>query len=117
MPEIIAIIIFGLSVLGIAVIILKKIPVLASLSLDNPKQENVLGAIKNRLQNNKHLKPISREVLLQKILSKIRVFTLKIEEKTSARLKSLRQKSLQKKKSNFSEDYWEKLRENKDKPE
>jgi len=117
MPELIATIVFGLSVLGITFIILKKIPVLASLNLDDLKQEDVLSAIKSKLQNNKHLRPISREVLLQKILSKIRVFTLKIEEKTSARLKSLRQKSLQKKKSNFSEDYWEKLRENKDKPE
>lgn len=97
---------FG-SLCGIIVILIRKIPVLAELPVDNTKKTGFLEKIKNKMGDRKILNGFSSEILLQKLLSKIRITTLKIENKTSNWLSKLRQKSLEKK--NFSDNYWQKI--------
>ncbi|MDP3093284.1 MAG: hypothetical protein Q8N16_00805 [bacterium] len=111
------IVLFG-SLIGMLVIFFKKAPVLADL----PKTTSVfetkkrtLAVLLEKLKNLPFLKNFSLEMTLQKILSKFRVFTLKIENRTGHWLEALRARA----KKNSSEEkkddnYWEKL-EQKDK--
>lgn len=111
MIELIAIIIFLVGLIGMSVIIVRKVPVLVEL----PAQEtgpSSLEKFRERIKNNGGLRSFSKELLLQKIVSKIRVLTLKTDNKTSNWLMELRQKSA-KKRTNFSEDYWKKIRNRK----
>lgn len=109
MLELIFIIILLASILGIGLIVLRKIPALVELSPQEIKGPGAFGKIKEKIKNNKRLKSFSGELLLQKILSKIRVLTLKTENKTSNWLMRLRQKN----KNKFSGDYWKKIRKEK----
>ncbi len=103
MKEIIATLTLFGSLFGIIVILIRKVPVLAELSI----QESRKKTKKKTDNNNKLIGEASIEILLQKLLSRIRITTLKIENKTSNWLSKLRQKSLEKK--NFSDNYWQKL--------
>lgn len=112
MVELIFTIILFVGLIGMGVIIIRKIPVLAKLSAVEIKKPGVLGKLKDKVRNNGTIKAFSGEVLLQKMLSKIRLLTLRTDKKTSAWLAQLRQKSIEKKKK-FSEDYWKKIRRGK----
>jgi len=108
MPEIIAIIILvsSLSVMGI--IIYRKIPLL----LELPKTVSVQFNWKERLTKIKDvppLKDLSFEIFLQKILSRVRILTLKTDSKTSSWLQRLRERS-QKNKIKEKDNYWEKIK-------
>ena len=89
MLEIIAIVILISSILGIGIIIYRKIPALKTLPepvekpIDN--KSNIKKKVKNLL--------ISNEKYLQKILSKIRILFLKIDNKTFGWLQELRKRS------------------------
>ena len=93
--------------IGMGVILVRKIPVLAKTSVK--AGPGVLGKLKERVKSNGTLKGFSGETLLLKILSRVRVLTLKTENKTGSWLGKLRQRSLEKKRK-FSDDYWKKLR-------
>ncbi len=95
-----------------------KAPLLANLPKTSPVFEtrkriltNFLETTKERIRSLPFLKDFSFEVLLQKILSKVRIFTLRVESKVSSWLESLRARA--KKKNNDKEtkddNYWEKL--------
>jgi len=115
MTEIISLSISFISFLGLIIFILRKIPVLAQLSIVEDKSYQKDGIIlrivlflKEKTKNIKNfLKSIPFEIILQKILSKIRILALKIENKIASWLSVLRKKSIEKK--NFSENYWKKL--------
>lgn len=109
MVELIATIILGISLIGMGLILIRKIPVLSELSPQKIEGPGILGKLKDKVKSNGALKTFSGEVLLQKILSKIRIITLKTDKRTSTWLTRLRQKSL-KKKNNFSDDYWKKIK-------
>jgi len=118
MIDIIFLVIFLVSIAGMGVILIKKIPILAELSVDNDysflnKKRRVLWKKINGVVNRK-IKTFSGEIILQKILSKIRITSLKIENKTNSWLYKLRKKSLRKKESKLSDEYWEKIKEEKD---
>ena len=101
-------IIFFVSIIGMGIIVFRKIPVLTEL----PLQETELGHSKrfrDKIKNNRALRLFSGELLLQKTLSVIKVLTLRTENKTSAWLANSRRRAL-KKKDKFSNDYWRKLR-------
>lgn len=107
MVEFILLIIFILSLWGMAVILLRKIPILIKLPEAPTKVFNPKG-IKSFLG----FGDFSYELYLQKILSRIRVLTLKTDNKTSGWLEKLRQK---KNKENGNNDkYWEELKRAKD---
>jgi len=115
MLNLIFLIIFLISLIGIGIILIRKIPVLVQLSPQKVAKPEIFRKLKNKvknIKNNRPLKNFSSEILLQKILSKIRILTLKTENKTSCWLGKLRKRSSVKKKK-FSDDYWQKIRKEK----
>lgn len=101
-------IVFVLSLTGIGIILFRKIPLLLQL----PETANSPFGWKEllvRIKNSSPLKDFSFEMFLQKILSKVRVLTLKTDSKTSNWLQRLRARSQQKK---FEEDdnYWQEIK-------
>ena len=112
MIVLIAIIILFIGLMGMSVIVIRKTPVLAELSIQQIKGPDTFGKIREKIKNNRAFKFVSRGILLQKILSKIRIFLLKTDSKTNNWLIRLRQKSLRSK-SKFSEDYWKKIKKGK----
>ena len=110
MLELIALVILICSLAGMGVILFGKIPFLAELpEQETRRQLKFFSMLKKRIGNNSLLKSISLEVFLQKILSKIRVLTLKLENKTALWLQRLREKA-QKRKIKERDHYWEKIR-------
>ena len=117
MSVLIAVIILFLGLTGMGIIMFRKIPVLAELP-EVAGGFNIKAKIlqvKEKIKFSKYFKLPPSEFILQKILSKVRVLTLKIETKTAGLLQKLREKS-QKKKEN--EQYWQKLKKsiNEEKP-
>lgn len=108
MLELIALIILIFSLVGMGIILFRKIPLLLELPETLPSQfswRNLLLKIKNSTI----LKGFSIETLLQKILSKIRILTLKTDSKTSSLLQKLRERS-QKKKFSENDNYWKEIK-------
>jgi hypothetical protein len=108
MIEIIALIILLGSFVGMGVIVYRKIPVLIALPIRGNAIPRIFGSLKYRIKNNEAIKSFSVETILQRYLSKIMVFVLKIENKIGEWLMKLRQKNIQKK-TKFSNDYWQKI--------
>jgi hypothetical protein len=107
MTELIAFIVLVFSLIGLATILFRKIPLL----LEFPETSSSLGW-KTMLSKAKDLSSLNKgsfETLLQKILSKIRVVTLKTDNKTSGWLQRLRERSV-KKRFEEEDNYWEKIR-------
>lgn len=114
MGETIAQIILFISFVGIAVIIVRKIPVLAKLpmqkpSVPEPYPNSWSEKLIRKIKNFPGLKSFSLEIFLQKILSKIRILSLKADSKTFNLLQKLREKT-QKKKNLENDDYWKELK-------
>jgi len=112
MIELIAIIILLLGLIGMSIIIVRKIPVLVDLAPEKIGGPGILRKIKDKVKSNGTLKSFSAEILLQKALSKIRVLSLRADRQTCDWLAKLRQNAIEKKKK-FSEDYWKKIRKGK----
>lgn len=111
MLELIATIILIIGLIGMTVVVFRKIPVLAKLSLQEI-EPGPLSKLKEKVKNNGALKVFSSEILLQKILSKIRFLAWKADRKTDTWLTKSRQRSLEKK-NKFSDDFWKKIRRGK----
>jgi len=114
MPELIAIIILLCSVVGIGVIIFRKIPILVELPEVSPRKKKGKEPrfFQRGLEKIKKIGPLrsfSFEIFLQKILSKIRILSLKTDNKTFNWLQKLREKA-KKNKSKENDNYWEKLK-------
>ncbi len=104
--EIIAQIVLGFSLLGMAIILFQKIPVLVELPeiVEKSQKEKKIFSFYPKWK-----KKIKSEFFLQKLLSQIRILTLKTDSKTYNWLQKLREKS-QKKKFQQDDNYWEKIR-------
>ena len=114
MVQLLSIIVLFLSLAGMAVILLRKMPVLGKL----PERDFAFGnslvcGLRGGLKKMPVIKGFSYELYLQKVLSKIRVLTLKTENKTGSWLERLRQKNYQKNQTNH-DSYWEALKKAKD---
>jgi len=113
--EIAAIIILFSSLIGIGVILFRKIPVLAELPDYKPSNVVISSPVKwyknlkEKIKNISFFKSFSSGVFLQKILSKIRILSLKVENKIAFWLQKLRERSL-KKKNLENDNYWEELK-------
>lgn len=110
--EIITEIILFCSLLGMGIIILRKIPVLSELPeipVDRINWKDILLNLKERIKNLSPFKSFSHEVFLQKILSKIRILSLKSENKIGSWLQKLRERA-QKKKNLENDSYWEEVK-------
>ncbi len=117
MLELVAIIILFSSLMGMSVIVIKKMPALSSLSL--PEQAEslpFLRKLKNKMLDVSWLKNFSSEKFLQKTLSKLKILVLKTESKIEKYLQQLRKKSREQK-ENASDSYWQKLKETKNNSE
>ncbi len=108
MIEVIALIILLGSFAGMGIIVYCKIPVLVILPLKENNVPRIFVSLKDKIKNNEAIKSFSVETILQRYLSKIMVFVLKIENKIGEWLMRLRQKNIQKK-TKFSGDYWQKI--------
>ena len=91
MLEIIAIIIFLISVGGIALIIYRKIPLLLQLPKTKEVSQPEDSFVLQLKESAKEMIPDKKN--LQKILSKIRILTLKAEKFIDTILQKLRKKS------------------------
>jgi len=107
MFEITFIIILFVGLVGVSVMLFLKIPVLVNLKLEGPSS---IQKIKQKGQG--IIKSLSKERLLHKLLSQIRVWTLRTENKVTISLSNLREKSKENK-VKFSSDYWKKLKKKK----
>ena len=111
MVELIAQIILVSSLIGMGVIIFRKISQISEL----PEIPNKFDLKKNLLKLKEKIKILnpfknfSPEIFLQKILSKIRTLTLKVENKITNWLQKLREKSL-KRKNLENDKYWEEVK-------
>jgi len=112
--ELISIVIFILSLAGMAVILWRKIPALCKL----PEREfafynSLTVKIGKGIKRIPVVKNFSYDLYLQKTLSKVRVLTMKTENKTGHWLERLRQKNSKKNQTN-NDDYWDTLKKAKD---
>jgi len=101
------------SLIGMAVILYRKIPVLVQLPESSENLPSVAEMIEKSKERSKEeakkitgAAKINHELYLQKILSKIRVLTLKTEHKTGTWLEKLRQKN----NNHLKDDYWQELK-------
>ncbi|MBU4481535.1 hypothetical protein KKH59_04490 [Patescibacteria group bacterium] len=109
MLELIALFILIASFLGMVVIVFRKIPVLVSLPAAFPVKDTLVIKFKKRIGEISPFKNFSYELFLQKILAKIRILALKIENLTLNWVQKLKE-SYQKKKTLKIDDYWQKIR-------
>ena len=116
MQEITASIALVTSLASLGYIIGRKVPRLLKFPAkqEGDSLREIFQSAKKRVQGSAPLKTISSpQMLLQTLLSKARIFSLRTENKTSQWLESLRQKS-QAKKAAFSDDYWQQLKKGKE---
>ena len=109
--ELVAIIILFGSFLGMGAIISRKIPVLVELP-EVPARDSwkdTLSKLKEKIKTLNPFKSFSYEIFLQKFLSKIRILSLKSENKIGGLLQKLREKS-QKKKNLENDNYWQEIK-------
>ena len=113
--EIVASIILLGSVFGIVGIIVRKIPVLLTLPEILLQKESFFSKLKERLKKLNPFRNFSYEIFLQKILTKIRILSLKTDNKTFNWLQKLREK-YQKNKIEKKDNYWEEVKKEIKKP-
>jgi len=110
--SILQIILLGSSI-GLGGIIFKKIPVLRTLT-DKPSQDfekkQELGLkLKTGIKKLNPFKGLSYEIFLQKILTGIKAFSLKLEHRTSNLLQELR-RNAKERKARENDHYWEEIK-------
>ena len=108
--EIISYSVLVFSLVGIIFFIYRKIPVLVSLpDVSSEKDSGKPSFFRKAFEKINPLKDFSSELFLQKILSTIRVLSLKTDHKTFNWLQNLRQNS-QKNKLKDNEKYWDEIK-------
>ena len=110
MSEIIASIVLICGLLGMGTVVFRKIPILIDLPKKIGKpQENLLSRLKRKWFLLFSEKSFSFEIFLQKFLSKIRILTLRTDQKTSLWLQKLRERA-QRNRLKGLDDYWQELK-------
>lgn len=111
MGELIAIICLIFSLTGIGVILFRKIPILVELPevIERPKKENLIFTLKKKIKEIDPFKDFSYDIFLQKLLTRIKILTLKTENKTSTLLQKLREKQ-KSKKIEEDDNYWDEIK-------
>ncbi|MCK4781312.1 hypothetical protein KAS79_00065 [Candidatus Parcubacteria bacterium] len=115
MYEAIAKIILFSSTFGMGIILVKKIPILASLpeQTEKPFSLKILFLdTEEKIKNFHFVKSFSLEKFLQKLLLKFKFLALKTDELTSKWIITLHSRSI-KRKNNLSDDYWIKIKKKK----
>lgn len=96
------------SFLGMGIIVFRKIPVLVSLPEREEKKEKrkLILFLKEKINP---FKKISFDIILQKILYRFRILTLKADNKTFKILQELKKRALERKKR-MEDNYWEEIK-------
>ncbi len=97
MLELIASIIFILSVIVFAFVVVKKIPVLAGLPEDGSigfKKPDLMIKVEEKIKDT-HFHIFEKQLWLHKLLSLVKIWTLKIETKIDTLLHRIRKKAQQ----------------------
>ena len=98
------------SLVGIGVTLYRKLPFLVKLPETPIKfRESFALKMKNGAKNLPGKDKFDYELYLQKVLSRVRILTLKTENKTSGWLEKLRQRNNQRNNHN-NDNYWEELK-------
>jgi|SRR3989344_8856115 len=95
MIQLIALIIFVFSILGIIYILYKKIPVLTELPKNGYhgfKKPEFISNLERKIKE-RHFYFFEKQMFLHKILSKLRVLTLKVEKRIDIILGGIRKKA------------------------
>ena len=95
MVQLITFIIFTVSVLGIVFILYKKIPILVELPKNGHhgiKKPEFIATIEKKIRD-RHFHFFEKQMLLHKLLSKSRIFILKVEKKIGDTLYGIRKKA------------------------
>lgn len=110
--SILQIILFGSSI-GLVGIVFKKIPLLRTLpgepSLSLGEKQDFVLRLKTGVRRLNPFKNLSYEIFLEKLLTSLRVLSLRIEGKTSASLQQLKQ-AVKEKKIRENDNYWEEVK-------
>lgn len=109
MTELIALIILIGSFSGIAIILFRKIPILSTLPEFDIQPETATSKLTKRIRDIKPLKDFSYEVFLQRMLTKVRILSLRTDKKTFVWLQKLRENA-QKKKISENDNYWQEVK-------
>lgn len=109
MVELIAAIILIASIGGMVFIVCRKMPAVSEFQEIGPGFHFDWKGIFFRAKDATPLKNFSFEAFLQKVLSRVRVLTLKTDHKTSSWLQKLREKA--KKKKEGDDNYWQEVKE------
>lgn len=108
--EIATLVILFSSSIGLGSVVFRKLPALSALPEPLVSQKEGLAfRLKRIIKRLNPLKGFSYELFLQKILTKIRILSLKTESKTFTWLQKLRE-SAQKKKIRENDNYWEEIK-------
>jgi|YelNatPaOPRAMG01_1025707.scaffolds.fasta_scaffold05808_9 hypothetical protein len=102
--NLIFLLIWILSFLGMIFIFYRKIPLI--LAFEFPK-ESIISKFKKKIKQLNPFKNFSFEIFLQKWIARIRILSLKIDNLTFNWLKKLRERQRKKEKA---DDYWEKIK-------
>lgn len=108
--EISAIIVLFLSLASMGFVLYRKIPLLVDLpeTTKQPSADSFISRLKGRIKNIPAVKSFSSDVFLQRILSRIRILTLKTDAKTLSWLQNLREKA--QKRKLHDDNYWLKIK-------
>jgi hypothetical protein len=112
MAEVILSILLFIGLAGTVLVIMRKVSVLSELPDDYVPGDPLVVRLKRQVGNLPGSEALDYEVHLQKVLSKVRVLTMRTEQKTGSWLEKLRQKSNRKK--SRKDNYWEELKKAKD---
>jgi hypothetical protein len=104
MINLIFLIILILSLFGMLLIFIQKVPLL--LTFEFPK-ESAISKFKRKIKELNPFKNFSTEIFLQKWIARVRILSLKVDNLTFHWLKKLREKQRKKEKK---DDYWEKIK-------
>lgn len=97
---------------GMVFIFLKKLPLLVELPQTSISKGSLALKVKQGIKKLPGSNKLNYELYLQKLLSKVRVLTMKAEGTTESWLAKLRQKAI-KKNGHNNDAYWEELKKTK----
>lgn len=109
--SLIALVIFFASFLGLGTIVVHKVPVLVTLPEREEKRREVSerNHFTSKLHNANPLESSSSKLFLQKLLKKIRILSLKTDNKMFDWLQKLKEDT-QRKKIREDEEYWDEVK-------
>jgi len=109
MLEYFAIFCFFGSFLGMSFLVYQKIPLLINFPEEKVKEKGFFQKLKDKIFSLYPFKNFSFTIFLQKILMRMRIFSMKVDYKLFNLIKKLKSKN-EENKEGKKDDYWERLK-------